>query len=44
VITGIVLATTAGAMAGPATDQLKPQIDDVIATLDNPTLQADAAG
>src|ERR1700730_12832837 len=42
VITGIVLATTAGALAGPATDQLKPQIDDVIATLDNPALQAES--
>ena len=42
VIIGIVLAHTAGAIAGPATDQLKPQIDDVIATLDNPTLQAES--
>ena len=42
VITGIVLATTAGALAGPATDQLKPQIDDVIATLDNPALQVES--
>jgi phospholipid transport system substrate-binding protein len=42
VITGIVLATTAVAIAGPATDQLKPQIDDVIATLDNPALQAES--
>jgi phospholipid transport system substrate-binding protein len=42
VITAIVLATTAGALAGPATDQLKPQIDDVIATLDNPALQAES--
>jgi phospholipid transport system substrate-binding protein len=42
VIIGIVLATTAGALAGPATDQLKPQIDDVIATLDNPALQVES--
>jgi phospholipid transport system substrate-binding protein len=40
VIAGILLATATGAIAGPATDQLKPQIDDVIATLDDPTLQA----
>ena len=42
VVVGIVLATTTGAIAGPAIDQLKPQIDDVIATLDNPTLQAES--
>jgi len=42
VIIGIVLATRTGATAGPAIDQLKPQIDDVIATLDNPTLQAES--
>jgi len=42
VIIGIGLAAATGAVAGPATDQLKPQIDDVIATLDNPTLQADS--
>jgi phospholipid transport system substrate-binding protein len=41
-IVGIVLATATGAIAGSAIDQLKPQIDDVIATLDNPTLQVES--
>jgi phospholipid transport system substrate-binding protein len=39
-IIGMVLAAATAASTGPATDQLKSQIDDVIATLDNPGLQA----
>ena len=37
----IVLCVAPGAGAGPATDRLKPEIDRVIATLDNPTLRGD---
>ncbi len=35
----LVLALAPGAMAGPAADRLKPEIDRVIATLDNPALR-----
>ena len=35
----LVLALGPGAMAGPATDRLKPEIDRVIATLDSPALK-----
>jgi phospholipid transport system substrate-binding protein len=38
----IVLCVAPGAGAGPATDRLKPEIDRVIATLDNPTLRGDS--
>jgi phospholipid transport system substrate-binding protein len=37
----IVLCAAPGAGAGPATDRLKPEIDRVIAALDNPTLRGD---
>ena len=37
----LVLALGPGAMAGPATDRLKPEIDRVIATLDSPALKGD---
>jgi phospholipid transport system substrate-binding protein len=37
----IVLALAPVAVAGPATDRLKPEIDKVIATLGNPSLQGD---
>jgi len=36
----LVLATAASAFAGPATDQLKPEIDRVIATIEDPSLQS----
>ena len=38
----LVLAPAAGAFAGPATDQLKPEIDRVIATIEDPALQAES--
>ena len=38
----LVLGTAADAFAGAATDQLKPEIDRVIATIANPTLQAES--
>ena len=38
----LVLATVADALAGPATDQLKPEIDRVIATIEDPALQAES--
>lgn len=38
----LVLGTVADAFAGPATDQLKPEIDRVIATLEDPALQAES--
>lgn len=38
----LVLGTTAGADAGPATDQLKAEIARVIATIGNPSLQAES--
>lgn len=38
----LVLALVPGAMAGPATDRLKPEIDRVILTLDNPALKGDS--
>jgi phospholipid transport system substrate-binding protein len=37
----LVVGITPGAFAGPATDQIKPQIDRVIATLENPALKGD---
>jgi phospholipid transport system substrate-binding protein len=38
----LVLGTAAGAVAGPATDQLKSEIARVIATIENPALQAES--
>jgi phospholipid transport system substrate-binding protein len=38
----LVLGTAAGAFAGAATDQLKPEIDRVIATIENPALQQES--
>lgn len=38
----LVLATVADALAGPATDQLKPEIDRVIATIEDPALQPES--
>jgi phospholipid transport system substrate-binding protein len=38
----LVLATVADAFAGAATDQLKPEIDRVIATIEDPALQAES--
>ena len=38
----LVLGTVADALAGPATDQLKPEIDRVIATIEDPVLQAES--
>jgi phospholipid transport system substrate-binding protein len=38
----LVLGTVAGAFAGPATDQLKPEIDRVIAAIEDPALQAES--
>ena len=38
----LVLGPSAGAFAGPATDHLKPQMDQVIATIENPALQGEA--
>jgi phospholipid transport system substrate-binding protein len=40
-ITLFVLAGTATAFAGPVTEGLKPEIDRVIATLDNPALRGE---
>ena len=37
----LVLALGPGAVAGPATDRLKPEIERVINTLDNPALKGD---
>ena len=36
------LGMAPGAFAGPATDQLRPQIDQVIATIEDPALRAEA--
>ena len=36
----LVLATAPDAFAGPATDQLRPEIDRVIATIEDPAMQA----
>ena len=41
-ITLLVLGLSGGAFAGPATDQLKPRMDRVIATIENPALQGEA--
>src|SRR3970040_2412738 len=38
----LLLATVADAFAGPATDQLRPEIDRVIATIEDPSLRADS--
>src|ERR1700675_4780715 len=38
----LVLGAVIDAFAGPATDQLKPEIDRVIATIENPALQAES--
>lgn len=38
----LILGMAPGAFAGPATDQLRPQIDQVIATIENPALRAEA--
>jgi phospholipid transport system substrate-binding protein len=38
----LVLGTAAGAVAGSATDQLKPQLDQVLATIDDPALRAES--
>nr|PWU23323.1 MAG: organic solvent tolerance ABC transporter substrate-binding protein [Candidatus Rokubacteria bacterium] len=38
----LVLGLVPVAMAGPATDRLKPEIDRVIATLDNPALKGES--
>ena len=38
----IVLCLAPGAGAGPATDRLKPEIDRVIATLENPAFRGDS--
>jgi len=38
----LVLGTVTDAFAGAATDQLKPEIDRVIATIENPALQAES--
>jgi len=38
----LVLAVAADAFAGPATDQLKPEIERVIATIEDPAMQAAA--
>ena len=38
----LVLGTAAEAFAGAATDQLKPEIDQVIATIENPALQPES--
>lgn len=37
----LVLGLAPGAVAGPATDRLKPEIERVISTLDNPALRGD---
>ena len=38
----LLLGSATDAFAGAATDQLKPEIDQVIATIENPALQAEA--
>jgi phospholipid transport system substrate-binding protein len=38
----LVLGPSAGAFAGPATDQLKPRMEKVIATIESPALQGEA--
>jgi len=38
----LLLATVADTFAGPATDQLRPEIDRVIATIEDPSLRADS--
>jgi phospholipid transport system substrate-binding protein len=38
----LVAGLAPGAMAGPATDHLKPEIDRVVATLDNPALKGES--
>lgn len=38
----LVAGIASAALAGPATDQLKPEIDRVIATLDNPAFKGDS--
>jgi phospholipid transport system substrate-binding protein len=38
----LTFAPTAGAFAGPATDQLRPQIDQVIATIESPSLRSES--
>ncbi len=40
-LTLLVVGIAPAALAGPATDQIKPQIDRVIATLENPALKGD---
>ena len=40
-LTLLVIGIAPAALAGPATDQIKPQIDRVIATLENPALKGD---
>jgi phospholipid transport system substrate-binding protein len=41
VIPLLALGAVAGAAAGPATDQLRPQIDQVIATIEDPALHSE---
>ncbi|HET8575684.1 MAG TPA: ABC transporter substrate-binding protein [Methylomirabilota bacterium] len=41
-VASLVLGTTAGAAAGPATEQLKSEIARVIATIENPSLQPES--
>jgi phospholipid transport system substrate-binding protein len=41
-LTLLVVGSAPAALAGPATDQIKPQIDRVIATIDNPALKGDS--
>jgi phospholipid transport system substrate-binding protein len=41
-VTLLVLGTATGAVAGPATEQLKSAIATVIATIENPALRADS--
>ncbi len=38
----LVIGLAPGAVAGPATDRLKPEIDRVVATLDNPALKGES--
>jgi phospholipid transport system substrate-binding protein len=38
----LVACLASGVMAGPATDRLKPEIDKVVATLDNPALKGES--
>src|SRR5262249_17472605 len=42
VVALLVLVAASGAVAGPATDRLKPEIDRVIATLESPNFRGDA--